>query len=184
MIFNMFEKLLWIFIKPFSILRLYHNTMWSSQDIKWSVYLFGLPSFVRIHCELQWQKNCSDGLHLFLNPNRNWSKTWDCRNGKRGRSTRPYLSSSHMKTQSDASITGLVTVTETVTERVQQPKEPAACRHFTLSRSRLLILSDWSLKSCNRVVTPKEGRRGRRLKLTVYTLSQHLLRMWKQLFIL
>lgn len=30
--------------------------MWSSQDIKRSVYLFGLPSFVRIHCELQWQK--------------------------------------------------------------------------------------------------------------------------------
>ena len=50
---------------------------------------------------------------------------------EKGHSTKPYLSSSQMKTLSDASIIGLVTVTETVSERVQQSKEPAACRPFT-----------------------------------------------------
>lgn len=78
---------------------------------------------------------------------------------EKGHCTRPYLSSSQMKTQSDASITGLVTVTESVSERVQQPKEPPACKHFTLSRSRLLILSDLTLKPCNRVVTVKSSCR-------------------------
>lgn len=48
---------------------------------KWTVYLFGLPVRVKIHCEPQWQKG-SDELHLYLNPDWNWIKVQDCRNGK------------------------------------------------------------------------------------------------------
>ena len=87
---------------------------------------------------------------------------------EKGHSTGPYLSPSQMKAQNDVSLTGLVKVTETVSERVQQPKESAAHSHFTLPRSALLILCE-SFKSSNSVAilkTDKE-RRGSRIKLTV-----------------
>lgn len=59
-----------------------------------------------------------------------------------------------MKTWRDASNTGPVTVTETVSESTTAKRASClwAFHDMTLSRSRLLILSDLSLKSCNRVV--------------------------------
>lgn len=66
-----------------------------------------------------------------------------------------YISlSRRMKTWRDASNTGPVTVTETVSESTTAKRASClwAFHDMTLSRSRLLILSDLSLKSCNRVV--------------------------------
>lgn len=87
---------------------------------------------------------------------------------EKAHSTRPYLSSKQMKTQSDASNTGPVTVTETVSESTTAKRASClwAFHDMTLSRSRLLILSDLSLKSRNRVVTVNnsQGREREPLK--------------------
>lgn len=62
--------------------------------------------------------------------------------------------SRQMKTWRDASNRGPVTVTETVSvsTTAKRARRLWAFHDMTLSRSRLLILSDLSLKSCNRVV--------------------------------
>lgn len=96
---------------------------------KCTVYLFSLPLSVSKFIANYSGRNAQMGFTCSLILTEIGRKCGIAEMEK-GHSTRPYLSSGQMKAQSDASITGLVTVTETVRERVQQPKEPAACRPF------------------------------------------------------
>lgn len=105
-------------------------------------------------------KKRTHGLHLYLNPNRNWLKEWDSRNRKRTQHQamsllKPNESSewcvSHRTSHSDRD-------SEWESPTVKRASCPWAFHDMTLSRSRLLILSDLSLKSCNRVVTVKNSQ--------------------------
>lgn len=103
-------------------------------------------------------KHARTGFTNYLNPKRNWFKVWDCKKG----TWQQAISLLKQNENSEWHVNHTTSHSDRDSEWESLTAKRASClqafHHMTLSRSRLLILSDLSLKSCSRVVTVKNSQ--------------------------